>query len=92
MIQSDIIVSPVDNKQDLEQAYHCVSEAFGRQVKDAIWIAMNPGWDTDHGQAKNALKMIKQWKSTKPNKDGQPNAVYLKPLCQTLMSQASGGL
>lgn len=39
---------------------------------------MNPGWDTQEGQDKNALKLIKQWKSITTNKDGNPNALYLK--------------
>jgi aminocarboxymuconate-semialdehyde decarboxylase len=38
--QDDIIVSPVETEKDIIEANLCVSEAFGRQVKDAVWIAM----------------------------------------------------
>lgn len=76
--QEDVIVSPVENEEDIKQANHCVSEAFGRQTKDAIWMMLNPGWDTEDGQAKNAMSLIKQWRSTTTNKDGYPNALYLK--------------
>ncbi|CAO2651788.1 Nn.00g000710.m01.CDS01 [Neocucurbitaria sp. VM-36] len=76
--QETIIVSPVENEQDLREANACVSEAFGRQTKDAVWMLMNPGWDTEDGQAKNAMNLIKQWQSITTNKDGFPNALYLK--------------
>jgi GNAT superfamily N-acetyltransferase len=76
--QDEIIVGPVETEQDIKQANYCVSEAFGRQTKDAVWLCMNPGWDTEEGQAKLADGMIKRWKSTTTNKAGQPNKIYLK--------------
>ncbi|KAI8943003.1 hypothetical protein NX059_001041 [Plenodomus lindquistii] len=76
--KDDIIVSPVETEQDLIDANHCVSEAFGTQTRDAIWMVLNPGWDTTQGRLKNAHGLIQQWKSTTTNKDGQPNAIYLK--------------
>jgi aminocarboxymuconate-semialdehyde decarboxylase len=39
---------------------------------------MNPGWDTEAGQAWNAQNMVKRWRSTTTNKDGKPNTVFLK--------------
>lgn len=68
----------MENEQDLKQANYCVSEAFGRQVKDSVWIVMNPGWDTAEGQEINAQRMIKRWQSVTTNKDGEPNTVFLK--------------
>ncbi|KAH8724120.1 hypothetical protein GQ44DRAFT_709179 [Phaeosphaeriaceae sp. PMI808] len=76
--QDEIIVSPLETEKDFIQATHCVSEAFGRQTKDCIWIAMNPGWDTEVGQAVNARDMMKRWKSTTINKHGKPNTIFLK--------------
>lgn len=76
--QDDIVIAPVETEQDIRQANYCVSEAFGRQAKDAVWILMNPGWDTKDGQAGHAEGMIKRWKSGTFNKDGQPNKIYLK--------------
>ncbi len=78
MSEAEVLVSPVENELDLKQANRCASEAFGRQAKDAIWILMNPGWDTEEGQAKHSDKLIQQWKSTTKNKDGLPNTIYLK--------------
>lgn len=77
-VQNDIIIGPVETEEDIRQANYCVSEAFGRQAKDAVWILMNPGWDTEEGQAGHADGMIKRWKNQTFNKDGQPNKVYLK--------------
>ncbi|KAJ4983754.1 GNAT family protein [Stagonosporopsis vannaccii] len=76
--QDDIVIAPVETEQDIRQANYCVSEAFGRQAKDAVWILMNPGWDTKVGQDGHAEGMIKRWKSVNFNKDGQPNKIYLK--------------
>lgn len=74
----EVLVSPVESEHDLIQANYCVSEAFGRQTKDAIWMIMNPGWDTAEGQLENAHKLINRWKSTTLNKDGRPNTFFLK--------------
>jgi hypothetical protein len=76
--QDQIIVSPVETENDLTQANYCVSEAFGRQTKDAVWMLMNPGWDTEAGQKLNAQTLIKRWRSTTTNKDGNPNTIFLK--------------
>ncbi|RAR00995.1 gnat family protein [Stemphylium lycopersici] len=75
---NDVIVSPFETEQDVKQGQYCLSEAFGRQAKDAVWILMNPGWDTEEGQAKHAQGMLKRWQSVTTNKHGQPNALYLK--------------
>jgi aminocarboxymuconate-semialdehyde decarboxylase len=74
----DIIISHFETENDVLQANHAVSEAFGRQAKDSVWMAMNPGWETEDGQAINAQKMIKWWKGTTTNKDGKPNTLFLK--------------
>lgn len=71
-------VEPVDGPEDIEQAFHCVSEAFGRQAQDGVWIAMNPGWDTVSGKASGAARMVARWKETTSDKNGNPNTVFLK--------------
>ncbi|KAF1835562.1 hypothetical protein BDW02DRAFT_547881 [Decorospora gaudefroyi] len=78
MATDDIIISTFESEHDVKQANYCVSEAFGRQAKDAVWILMNPGWDTEEGQAKHTQRMIKRWHSITTNKNGQPNTLYLK--------------
>ncbi|KAF2851653.1 hypothetical protein T440DRAFT_498195 [Plenodomus tracheiphilus IPT5] len=76
--KDDVVISLVETEQDLVDANHCISEAFGTQTRDSVWMLMNPGWDTTEGRLKNAQSLIKQWKSTTTNKNGEPNAVYLK--------------
>lgn len=76
--QDEIIISPVETEKDITQANYCIAEAFGRQTKDPVWKLMNPGWDTDQGQAKISQKMTQQWRSITTNKDGYPNTIYLK--------------
>ncbi|KAH6861896.1 hypothetical protein B0T12DRAFT_453088 [Alternaria alternata] len=75
---NDVIIAPFETEQDFRQGQHCLSEAFGHQAKDAVWQLMTPGWDTDEGQTKHAQTLMKRWQSTTTNKDGQPNALYLK--------------
>jgi GNAT superfamily N-acetyltransferase len=74
----EVVIAPFETEQDFKQGQYCLSEAFGRQAKDALWMLMTPGWDTEEGQAKHAQIKMKRWKSTTTNKDGQPNALYLK--------------
>jgi GNAT superfamily N-acetyltransferase len=74
----DVVIAPFETEQDFKQGQYCLSEAFGRQAKDALWRLMTPGWDTEEGQAKQAQIKMKRWQSITTNKDGQPNALYLK--------------
>ncbi|KAE8364008.1 hypothetical protein BDV27DRAFT_145633 [Aspergillus caelatus] len=74
----DVLVQPVDSPDDFPHIYHCISEAFGRQIKDSIWIAMNSKWNTPEGQKGGASKLLERWQSATKNKEGQPNTVILK--------------
>jgi aminocarboxymuconate-semialdehyde decarboxylase len=76
--QDEIVISPVETEKDIIEANHCVSEAFGRQTRDAVWQLMNDGWETEAGQALNAQNMIQRWRATTTNKDGKPNTIFLK--------------
>lgn len=71
-------IEPVNRPEDIEQAFHCVSEAFGRQAKDGVWIAMNPGWDTASGKTSGAARMVARWREITTNKNGDPNTIFLK--------------
>lgn len=78
MTQNDIIVEPVSSADDFAQIFYCVSEAFGRQAKDSVWLVVSPGWDTPEGQERGAAQFTKRWQEIKTNKDGHPNTVFLK--------------
>ncbi|PNS17052.1 Importin subunit beta-2 [Sphaceloma murrayae] len=84
---NEIVVSPIETEQDIEQAVWCLSESFGRQTSDSLWMSINPGWDTEQGRKRNAESMIKRWKSVTTNNDGQLNAIYLKA---TILDQKTG--
>lgn len=68
----------IDQPEDIIQAFDCVCEAFGRQVQDGIWIAMNPGWDTPQGRASGAERMVARWRHKTNDKNGLPNTIFLK--------------
>jgi GNAT superfamily N-acetyltransferase len=74
----NVLVQPVDSPDDFTQIYHCISEAFGRQIKDSIWIAMNSNWNSSEGQREGASKLLERWQSATENKEGHPNTVILK--------------
>ncbi|OQE27098.1 hypothetical protein PENFLA_c006G05391 [Penicillium flavigenum] len=73
-LRVDIIHQP----EDIIQAFDCVCEAFGHQVQDGIWIAMNPGWDTPQGRSYGAERMVARWRHRTNDKDGLPNTIFLK--------------
>ncbi|KAI0541130.1 acyl-CoA N-acyltransferase [Xylaria digitata] len=73
-----VLVEVVSDTGDFPEVYRCISEAFGRQVHDAIWIAFNPDWETPDGQAAGAERMARRWKSATTDNRGNPNAIYLK--------------
>ncbi|OQE35122.1 hypothetical protein PENCOP_c014G05461 [Penicillium coprophilum] len=73
-LRIDIIQQP----EDIIEAFDCVCEAFGRQVQDGIWIAMNPGWDTPKGRVCGAERMVARWRHKSNDKIGLPNTIFLK--------------
>ncbi|KAF4765004.1 hypothetical protein HAV15_003520 [Penicillium sp. str.  len=68
----------IDQPEDIIQAFDCVCEAFGHQVHDGIWIAMNPGWDTPQGRASGAERMVARWLHKTNDRNGLPNTIFLK--------------
>ncbi|KAF2686781.1 putative GNAT family acetyltransferase [Lentithecium fluviatile CBS 122367] len=76
--QAAAVVEPIGCPGDFPQIIHCISEAFGRQARDAVWMVMNPAWDTPQGQKDGAAQLLRRWQSTNLNKGGQPNTVFLK--------------
>ncbi|KAI8632448.1 hypothetical protein F5Y19DRAFT_462881 [Xylariaceae sp. FL1651] len=73
-----LLVEVINNAEDFEESYHCISEAFGRQAHDAIWIAFNPGWDTSEGKARGIKRIVERWHSTTSDNKGNANTVFLK--------------
>ncbi|KAI5917031.1 hypothetical protein F4810DRAFT_698267 [Camillea tinctor] len=75
---SPLKVSVIDRAEDLVEAFDCVCAAFGRQAKDAIWMGMNPGWDTPAGAARGAARLVDRWRATTRDSQGRANTVFLK--------------
>ncbi|KAK8071208.1 hypothetical protein PG997_011411 [Apiospora hydei] len=63
---------------DFAAGYEVLCGAFGKQINDAIWTAMNPGWDTPEGKKQHVARLVERWQSTTTNQHGDPNAVFLK--------------
>ncbi|KAI3397193.1 hypothetical protein diail_11167 [Diaporthe ilicicola] len=74
----ELNIEVIDRAEDFTNAFECAAKCFGDQINDAVWTAMNPGWDTPEGKAAGAAKLVERWQSTATNKDGNPNTVFLK--------------
>jgi GNAT superfamily N-acetyltransferase len=72
------LVEVINDAEDFTEAFHCSSEAFGRQARDAFWQAFNPGWETPEGQAAGAEQLVRRWRETTEDNKGNPNTVFLK--------------
>lgn len=68
----------IEQAHDIIQAFNCVCEAFGGQVEDGIWIAMNPEWNTQEGKNRGAARMVDRWRRTTTDNNGNPNTMFLK--------------
>lgn len=71
-------IEVINQAEDFTSAFESAAKCFGDQIHDAVWTVMNPGWDTAEGKAAGAARLVDRWKSTTTNKDGNPNAVFLK--------------
>ncbi|KAI0176117.1 hypothetical protein GGR52DRAFT_346344 [Hypoxylon sp. FL1284] len=73
-------IEVIDRPEDVVEAFNCACKAFGEQSRDAIWIAMNPGWDQvgPAGRPKAAARLVEQWRRTTHDSKGNPNTVFLK--------------
>lgn len=78
--EDTVRVEVIQTADDFPSVFHCLSEAFGHQARDAIWQAFNPGWDTPAGRAAGAARLAQRWETTKDKTDdkGNPCTVFLK--------------
>ncbi|KAJ5933581.1 Acyl-CoA N-acyltransferase [Penicillium verhagenii] len=86
--ENGLRIEPITQAQDIIEAFESVSEAFGRQAQDGVWIAMTPGWDTPEGRSLGAARMVTRWRGITQDMSGKPTAVFLKA---TLPSPDDGG-
>ncbi|KAF2014540.1 hypothetical protein BU24DRAFT_423463 [Aaosphaeria arxii CBS 175.79] len=75
---ADVQVEPITDAKDLSQAFYVSSEAFGRQINDAIWVSLNPDWKTPKGQEYGTSRLVRAWNKINKDREGNPNTVYLK--------------
>ncbi|KAJ5628808.1 hypothetical protein N7490_011036 [Penicillium lividum] len=87
--QSDIglRIEPINQPEDIIQAFDCVCEAFGRQAQDGVWIAMTPGWETPEGRRLGAARMVARWRDITKDKRGNPTTIFLKATLPSLKQE-----
>ncbi|EED19601.1 conserved hypothetical protein [Talaromyces stipitatus ATCC 10500] len=71
-------VEPVTAAEDFTRFFDVTALAFGQQVNDGIWTAMNSGWDTPKGREIGIHHLINRWSSTTKDRNGNPNTIFLK--------------
>ncbi|KAK2598383.1 hypothetical protein N8I77_011803 [Diaporthe amygdali] len=75
---SGLTIEIINQAEDFTDAFESAAKCFGSQINDAVWTAMNPGWNTAEGKVAGASRLADRWKSTTETKDGNPNTVFLK--------------
>ncbi|KAL6235526.1 hypothetical protein BDW75DRAFT_209291 [Aspergillus navahoensis] len=78
MAKPTIKVSPITSPTDFIPFFNISASAFGSQVHDGVWIAMNPGWDTPEGKERAIGRLVERWSSVTTDRNGNPNTVFLK--------------
>ncbi|KAI1648676.1 hypothetical protein F4815DRAFT_58617 [Daldinia loculata] len=71
-------VEIIDCEEDIIAGFDCACNAFGHQVRDTLWIAMNPGWETPEGRARVAAKLVEKWRNVTYDNQGNANTIFLK--------------
>ncbi|KAI1478380.1 hypothetical protein F4774DRAFT_165879 [Daldinia eschscholtzii] len=71
-------IEVIDREEDIIAGFNCSCNAFGNQVHDNLWIAMNPGWDTPEGRARAAAKLVEKWRNVTYDTQGNVNTIFLK--------------
>ena len=66
---------PADN--GINSIQSVIGNAFGHQIRDALFRGMNPGWETPEGAKVSAERTAEKWKTISKDKDGNPNTVFL---------------
>lgn len=74
----DLRVEPMTSQGDVEKAFDLACATFGRQTKDGIFMAMNPGWETAEGWRAGARRFVERWQSISRDCNGNPSTVFLK--------------
>ncbi|KAL4955382.1 hypothetical protein BDW69DRAFT_160769 [Aspergillus filifer] len=76
--KTPVRVSPITDPSDLPRIFDITASAFGTQVADGFWMAMNPGWDTDEGRKAGIARFAERLSSTTIDRNGKPNTIFLK--------------
>ncbi|KAL4988949.1 hypothetical protein BDW68DRAFT_158057 [Aspergillus falconensis] len=78
MAKPTIKVCPITSPIDFTPFFDVSASAFGSQVRDGVWIAMYPGWDTPEGKERAIGRLIERWSSVTTDRNGNPNTIFLK--------------
>ncbi|PYI35385.1 hypothetical protein BP00DRAFT_422401 [Aspergillus indologenus CBS 114.80] len=83
-------VEPITDPADFDRFFQITALAFGHQVQDGVWCAMNPGWDTLEGQKSGSARFAARWSSTTTDQQGRPNTLFLKAVIPHPEGSAAG--
>ncbi|TDZ38749.1 hypothetical protein C8034_v009659 [Colletotrichum sidae] len=75
---SSVVIEPITDESDFHHVAEAAINAFGHQVHDGVYMAMNPGWDTPEGVRASGERMASRWRSVGKDREGRPTTVFLK--------------
>lgn len=73
-------LEPINNPEDFVRVFDLMALTFGQQTQDAMWMAMNPGWDTTEGRSAAISRLVDRWSSVTEDRNGRPNTIFLRAL------------
>ncbi|KAL2853305.1 hypothetical protein BJY01DRAFT_207268 [Aspergillus pseudoustus] len=78
MPASTVRVEPITSPADIPRFFDITALTFGHQIRDGIWSAFHPAWDTPSGREAAIARLAARWASTTKDRNGEPNTVFLK--------------
>ncbi|KAF6837088.1 GNAT family protein [Colletotrichum musicola] len=75
---SDLRIEVITDAADFHQAAEVSINAFGHQVRDGVYMLMNPGWDNPAGVAASGERIAARFRAVTTDNQGRPNTIFLK--------------
>lgn len=76
---NELRLTPLANPDtDLPGFFNCIASSFGGQIRDPLWLAINPSYETPQGRQRGIEHLRDRYDHVTRNKDGDLNTVFIK--------------
>ncbi|KAJ6780091.1 hypothetical protein PWT90_01020 [Aphanocladium album] len=76
----DLEIEVASTAEQVKESFGPMCEAFGAQTQDAIFMGLNPGWDTPDGRQKGEERLAERFTTRTFNRDEKPNTIFLNAI------------